>query len=178
MGEPTVLQTTGLQSGPWTLFVPTASGEVFKLKANGALYAGRWPVQIGSGIAATPTLDLDGNLYVGDSDGRLHVLLPTGDELWAMDLDAPLAGGVLLKGAAIYGLTTAGTLYALERGGKSTGAVSGWHREGGNARGSSTSTNCEAVGRDPSWVGFVLAALGLRLFNCGGRRRRPERILQ
>jgi len=83
---------------------------------------------------------------------------------------APSKFSLMRSRAKLSVSVASGTLYALERGGRSTLGDFGWYREGGNSKGSSTTTNCTTLGQDRTLFTFVLIGAALRWRR---RRRAP-----
>ncbi len=121
-----------------------------------------WTFDSGAGsIDTTPTLTAD-TVFVGDSAGYVHAVnVDDGSSRWSVVLDAPLSGSVIATRGVVVAATTAGRVYALERGSLSTAPTGSWSRQGANLVGSAATTNCNAT-PPVGIIGIVIVVLWRR----------------
>ena len=77
-------------------------------------------------------------MAVGSADGKVYELdAATGVPRWAVDLKAPIAGGVTIAGSTIYVGTDPGVLHALSVANGAETLEQGDRRRGGHGAGAS-----------------------------------------
>jgi len=84
-----------------------------------------WPEPIMKGmlptddpIVASPTLDLHGNIYIGDEGGTFRSITPDGHERWKFKAGDAIYGAASIKGDQVYVGSMDSNLYCLDTTGK------------------------------------------------------------
>ncbi len=89
-------------------------GKLYALYPDGTL---RWIFDLDGDTRSTPTIDVEGTVYIGSGTGRLYAVNPDGTEKWTYDTGAEVHGTVAIdtEGTVYFG-SLDWYLYALQDG--------------------------------------------------------------
>jgi outer membrane protein assembly factor BamB len=83
----------------------------------------KWQFPSAYPIVASPTLDLRGNVYVGDDTGFVYCVSPDGELRWYFETRAPVYAAVVVVDSAVYVASHDSSLYCLDLGGRKRWSV-------------------------------------------------------
>ncbi len=96
-----------------TVYVASMDHSLYALEISEAGARQKWSLDVGGAMVSSPSMDEDGNLYVGTMTQKLVAVSPTGRELWRYDAQGAIWGTpVVHEGQVMFG-DLSGTIYAL-----------------------------------------------------------------
>ena len=103
-----------------TVYVAAMDHSLYALEVSKESARQKWSLDVGGAMVSSPSMDEDGNLYVGTMTQDMVAVSPSGRELWRFSAQGAIWGTpVVHDGLVMFG-DLSGTIYALNTG---SGAV-------------------------------------------------------
>jgi len=96
------------------VYISSTDNNLYSFNSNGVSNQG-WPVSLGAQATASVSLGLDGEVYIGTSNGIFQSILPSGSVLWAYNVGAAVySSAVISADNILYVVNTNGRILAFD----------------------------------------------------------------